>query len=203
MESSQVLSLSRRAVAIAMPLWARDDSDSSSGEKPVSNFLKSGVPGIIVGIFFLIAVSVCCYFLYRNKKRDAKEAAALFLSYSVAYYQPLFNFSFLSGLWSLSGFGSSYTSIIVLDKISLSVGRASLSTGPPSYVSHGTSHLKSTERINEHVLSVLRLCPFDVLARGLPNLPCITIQLRLAPLGRYLTWDGRATSTHQLLSDPL
>ncbi|RDH34697.1 hypothetical protein BDQ94DRAFT_140752 [Aspergillus welwitschiae] len=127
----------------------------------------------------------------------------LFLSYSVTYYQPLFNFSFLSGLWSLSGFGSSYTSIIVLDKISLSVGRASLSTGPPSYVSHGTSHLKSTERINEHVLSVLRLCPFDVLARGLPNLPCITIQLRLAPLGRYLTWDGRATSTHQLLSDPL
>ncbi|EHA18794.1 hypothetical protein ASPNIDRAFT_42612 [Aspergillus niger ATCC 1015] len=50
MESSQVLSLSRRAVAIAMPLWARDDSDSSSGEKPVSNFLKSGVPGIIVGM---------------------------------------------------------------------------------------------------------------------------------------------------------
>lgn len=27
--------------------------------------------------FFLIAVSVCCYFLYRNKKRDAKEAAAV------------------------------------------------------------------------------------------------------------------------------
>lgn len=47
----------------------------------------------------------------------------LFLSYSVAYYQPLFNFSFLSGLWSLSGFGSSYTSIIVLDKISLSVAK--------------------------------------------------------------------------------
>ncbi|BCR98256.1 uncharacterized protein AKAW2_31575S [Aspergillus luchuensis] len=77
MESSQAFSLSRRAVAIAMPLWARDDSDSSSGEKPVSNFLKSGVPGIIVGIFFLIAVSVCCYFLWRNKKRDAKEAAAV------------------------------------------------------------------------------------------------------------------------------
>lgn len=50
MESSQAFSLSRRAVAIAMPLWARDDSDSSSGEKPVSNFLKSGVPGIIVGM---------------------------------------------------------------------------------------------------------------------------------------------------------
>ncbi|PYH55784.1 uncharacterized protein BO96DRAFT_457180 [Aspergillus niger CBS 101883] len=193
MESSQVLSLSRRAVAIAMPLWARDDSDSSSGEKPVSNFLKSGVPGIIVGIFFLIAVSVCCYFLYRNKKRDAKEAAA-----------PLFNFSFLSGLWSLGGFGSSYTSIIVLDKISLSVARASLSTGPPSYVSHGTSQMKSTERINEHMYHQSYVSAlFDVLARGLPNLPCITIQLRLAPLGRYLTWDGRATSTHQLLSDPL
>lgn len=27
--------------------------------------------------FFLIAVSVCCYFLWRNKKRDAKEAAAV------------------------------------------------------------------------------------------------------------------------------
>ncbi|GFF84703.1 hypothetical protein IFM53868_04234 [Aspergillus udagawae] len=43
-------------------------------EKPVSDFLKTGVPGIIVGILVLIAVCVCCYLLYRNKKRDAREA---------------------------------------------------------------------------------------------------------------------------------
>ncbi|KAL5363304.1 hypothetical protein BJX96DRAFT_177947 [Aspergillus floccosus] len=61
-------------------LWVRDcdpDSPNSSGcEKPVSNFLKSGVPGIVVGVLVFIAISVCCYFLYRNKKRDAREARA-------------------------------------------------------------------------------------------------------------------------------
>ncbi|PWY96050.1 hypothetical protein BO94DRAFT_530758 [Aspergillus sclerotioniger CBS 115572] len=77
MESSHALHLTRRAVALALPLWARSDDDSSSsGDKPVSNFLKSGVPGIIVGVIFLSACSVCCYFLWRNKRQDAKEAAA-------------------------------------------------------------------------------------------------------------------------------
>ncbi|PWY84754.1 hypothetical protein BO70DRAFT_361159 [Aspergillus heteromorphus CBS 117.55] len=79
MESSQLAQLARRAAAIPLPLWARgsDSDSSSSSEKPVSNFLKSGVPGIIVGVFFLSAVGVCCYFLYRNKKRDAKEEASV------------------------------------------------------------------------------------------------------------------------------
>ncbi|PYI10966.1 hypothetical protein BO78DRAFT_393494 [Aspergillus sclerotiicarbonarius CBS 121057] len=77
MESSHALHLTRRAAALTLPLLARsDDSDSSSGDKPVSNFLKSGVPGIIVGVIFLAACSVCCFFLWRNKQRDAKEAAA-------------------------------------------------------------------------------------------------------------------------------
>ncbi|RAL00751.1 uncharacterized protein BO80DRAFT_425185 [Aspergillus ibericus CBS 121593] len=75
MESSHALHLTRRAAALTLPLLARSD-DSSSGEKPVSNFLKSGVPGIIVGVIFLAACSVCCFFLWRNKQRDAKEAAA-------------------------------------------------------------------------------------------------------------------------------
>ncbi|KAE8344918.1 hypothetical protein BDV24DRAFT_160221 [Aspergillus arachidicola] len=64
---------------MASSLWIRDcesDSSANSCEKPVSNFTKSGVPGIIVGVLFLIAVGVCCYFLYRNKKRDAAEAKA-------------------------------------------------------------------------------------------------------------------------------
>ncbi|OGM45351.1 hypothetical protein ABOM_005556 [Aspergillus bombycis] len=63
---------------MASSLWIRDceGDDSAACEKPVSNFIKSGVPGIIVGVLFLIAVGVCCYFLYRNKKRDAIEAKA-------------------------------------------------------------------------------------------------------------------------------
>ncbi|PYH89984.1 hypothetical protein BO71DRAFT_487494 [Aspergillus ellipticus CBS 707.79] len=79
MDESHLAQLARRAAAIPLPLWARgdDDSSSSSGEKPVSNFLKSGVPGIIVGVIFVAAVGVCCYFLYRNKKRDAKEEASV------------------------------------------------------------------------------------------------------------------------------
>ncbi|KAB8070327.1 hypothetical protein BDV29DRAFT_34835 [Aspergillus leporis] len=64
---------------MALSLWARDcdtDSSSASCEKPVNNFTKSGVPAIIVGVLFLAATGVCCYFLYRNKKRDAQEAKA-------------------------------------------------------------------------------------------------------------------------------
>ncbi|KAF9885350.1 hypothetical protein FE257_012967 [Aspergillus nanangensis] len=53
------------------------DAPNSAGcEKPVSNFLKSGVPGIVVGVLVFIAICVCSYFLYRNKKRDAQEARA-------------------------------------------------------------------------------------------------------------------------------
>ncbi|KAE8155121.1 hypothetical protein BDV25DRAFT_146594 [Aspergillus avenaceus] len=62
---------------MASALWTRDcDNGSSSCEKPTSTFLKSGVPAIICGVLFLAAVSVCCFFLYRNKKRDAEEAKA-------------------------------------------------------------------------------------------------------------------------------
>ncbi|KAF7159614.1 hypothetical protein CNMCM5623_004994 [Aspergillus felis] len=62
-----------------MAILLRRDCDSSNAnsaacEKPVSDFLKTGVPGIIVGILVLIAVCVCCYLLWRNKKRDAREA---------------------------------------------------------------------------------------------------------------------------------
>ncbi|KAE8382498.1 hypothetical protein BDV26DRAFT_288530 [Aspergillus bertholletiae] len=61
---------------MASSLWIRDcegENTAAACEKPVSNFTKTGVPGIIVGVLFLIAVCVCCYFLYRNKKRDAEE----------------------------------------------------------------------------------------------------------------------------------
>ncbi|RHZ67337.1 putative MFS monocarboxylate transporter [Aspergillus thermomutatus] len=62
-----------------MAILLRRDCDasnpnSSACEKPVSDFLKTGVPGIIVGILVLIAICVCCYLLYRNKKQDAREA---------------------------------------------------------------------------------------------------------------------------------
>ncbi|RHZ51855.1 hypothetical protein CDV55_101939 [Aspergillus turcosus] len=50
------------------------NANSSACEKPVSAFLTTGVPGIIVGVLVLIAICVCCYLLYRNKKRDAREA---------------------------------------------------------------------------------------------------------------------------------
>ncbi|KAF4254056.1 hypothetical protein KXW98_007820 [Aspergillus fumigatus] len=61
-----------------MAIVLRRDCDANANsadcEKPVSDFLKTGVPGIIVGILVLIAICVCCYLLYRNKKRDAREA---------------------------------------------------------------------------------------------------------------------------------
>ncbi|KAF4240587.1 hypothetical protein CNMCM6457_007165 [Aspergillus fumigatiaffinis] len=61
-----------------MAILLRRDCDASVNgancEKPVSDFLKTGVPGIIVGILVLIAICVCCYLLYRNKKQDAREA---------------------------------------------------------------------------------------------------------------------------------
>ncbi|KAH8426601.1 uncharacterized protein LDX57_004336 [Aspergillus melleus] len=56
-------------------LLARDCSGDDC-EKPTSTFLKSGVPGIIIGVLVLAAAGVCCYFLWRNKKRDALEAKA-------------------------------------------------------------------------------------------------------------------------------
>ena len=73
-----------------LALLARD------GEKPTSTFLKSGVPGIIVGVYVLthvriesmplmlikfprvvfIALCICAFLLYRNRRRDAREAKA-------------------------------------------------------------------------------------------------------------------------------
>ncbi|OJJ82217.1 uncharacterized protein ASPGLDRAFT_49623 [Aspergillus glaucus CBS 516.65] len=52
----------------ALTLFPRDD------EKPVSNFTKSGVPGIIIGVVVFIALCICCFFLYRNRRRDTREA---------------------------------------------------------------------------------------------------------------------------------
>lgn len=79
-------------IARSAALLARD------GEKPTSTFLKSGVPGIIVGVYVLIhlessiegvcvpetnvysvvffAICICGYLLYRNRRRDAREAKA-------------------------------------------------------------------------------------------------------------------------------
>ncbi|THC91786.1 hypothetical protein EYZ11_008764 [Aspergillus tanneri] len=63
-------------VISTLALLARDCRDDDSCEKPTSTFLKSGVPAIIVGSLVLIAAAVCCYLLYRNKKRDTQEAKA-------------------------------------------------------------------------------------------------------------------------------
>ncbi|KAI9927553.1 hypothetical protein ASPWEDRAFT_44886 [Aspergillus wentii DTO 134E9] len=49
-------------------LRVRDD------EKPTSTFMKSGVPGIIIGVIVLIAICVCTFFLWRNRRRDTREA---------------------------------------------------------------------------------------------------------------------------------
>ncbi|PYH46258.1 uncharacterized protein BP01DRAFT_381892 [Aspergillus saccharolyticus JOP 1030-1] len=69
---------SKRALATmvsALHLGTRssDDSSSSDDEKPVSNFLKSGVPGIVTGVIVLGAICVFIYLHIRNKKRDAQE----------------------------------------------------------------------------------------------------------------------------------
>ncbi|KAE8353168.1 hypothetical protein BDV28DRAFT_133591 [Aspergillus coremiiformis] len=68
-----------RMPPIASSLWIRDcesHPNADACEKPVDSFTKSGIPAIIVAILFLSALSVCCYLLYRNKKRDAEEAKA-------------------------------------------------------------------------------------------------------------------------------
>ncbi|RAL16780.1 uncharacterized protein BO97DRAFT_420174 [Aspergillus homomorphus CBS 101889] len=61
-------------MASSLHLWTRDcDSSNESCEKPVSNFLKSGVPGIVTGVIVLGAICVFIYLHIRNRKRDARE----------------------------------------------------------------------------------------------------------------------------------
>ncbi|RAH41742.1 uncharacterized protein BO66DRAFT_441160 [Aspergillus aculeatinus CBS 121060] len=63
-------------MASSLHLWTRSDcdsSDSTCGEKPVSNFLKSGVPGIVTGVIVLGAIVAFIVLHVRNKKRDARE----------------------------------------------------------------------------------------------------------------------------------